>query len=297
MSQLLLKILAVIAMTIDHVGLVFGQKGWRLMPNGSMIFRDIGRLSFPLFAFCFAQGWHRTRDRKRYFKNLSIGALVSQIPFSMAFSVSNLQTETVTDTSVYFLWPYLLFAATAGWGYSYFASHTLYDRNLILVAMTALLPGLRLKIGGFCFLAKDINVFYTFLIAYFCLFALEKRACFGKIERMGILLMTPILWIAYGLPADYGTGLLGILLILGFSILSSKWEQIGFLILWSVLFYGVILQNFIYALSCSLAGICIGLYAPSKKNRFRYKYFFYGYYPLHLLALGIFNWMKFQSVI
>ena len=69
-----LKILAVIFMTIDHIGL-------HLFP-GVSIFRIIGRLSFPIFAFTFAEGCKYTKNRTRHFFVLAIFALLCQAVYT-----------------------------------------------------------------------------------------------------------------------------------------------------------------------------------------------------------------------
>ena len=54
----MLKIIAMLAMFIDHAGLL-------LFPR-YMIFRMIGRLAFPIFAFMIAEGCFYTKNRARY---------------------------------------------------------------------------------------------------------------------------------------------------------------------------------------------------------------------------------------
>ena len=54
-----LKIIALVAMTIDHVGVIF-------FPS-QIIWRIFGRLAFPLFAFFVAEGTKHTRNKLRYF--------------------------------------------------------------------------------------------------------------------------------------------------------------------------------------------------------------------------------------
>ena len=54
----LLKMLALITMTCDHVGL-------QLFPD-ILIFRIIGRLAMPIYAFMIAEGCRHTRNRKKY---------------------------------------------------------------------------------------------------------------------------------------------------------------------------------------------------------------------------------------
>lgn len=54
-----LKLIAAVAMLIDHVGYI-------LLPQ-YRILRYIGRLAFPVFAFMIAEGCHYTKNRLRYF--------------------------------------------------------------------------------------------------------------------------------------------------------------------------------------------------------------------------------------
>ena len=60
-----LKILALLAMTADHVGMI-------LLP-GWLFLRCIGRISMPIFAWMIAEGCRHTRSRSRYL--LGIGVL------------------------------------------------------------------------------------------------------------------------------------------------------------------------------------------------------------------------------
>lgn len=71
-----LKILAVIFMTIDHIGL-------HLFPSISL-FRIIGRLAFPIFAFTFAEGCKYTKNRTRHLFVLCLVALLCQIVYTFA---------------------------------------------------------------------------------------------------------------------------------------------------------------------------------------------------------------------
>ena len=77
MNRNVLKIIAVVTMIIDHVGL--------FLFNDNLICRFIGRFSFPLFAFFISEGMRYTRSRRRYALNLSIFAIITQIPFGLLF--------------------------------------------------------------------------------------------------------------------------------------------------------------------------------------------------------------------
>lgn len=75
MNQFQFKLLAALCMVIDHVGYVF-------FPDES-IWRMIGRLSFPLFAWLVVQGERYTRDVLSYLGRLLMMAVITQ-PFYMA---------------------------------------------------------------------------------------------------------------------------------------------------------------------------------------------------------------------
>ena len=72
LSGNMLKIIAALAMLCDHVGLLF-------FPSQD-IFRIIGRLAFPIFAFMIAEGCKYTRNRIRYFSMiLGLAALCQTV--------------------------------------------------------------------------------------------------------------------------------------------------------------------------------------------------------------------------
>lgn len=89
-----LKLFAMICMLIDHIAASLMIKG-----SGSedaeiigseplyVLMRLIGRLSFPIFIFLLVEGYSRTRSKLMYFIRLVIFALISEVPFDMAFWV------------------------------------------------------------------------------------------------------------------------------------------------------------------------------------------------------------------
>jgi hypothetical protein len=83
MPQLLtnyhIKLLAVLFMTIDHIGAV-------LYPD-TQILRTIGRFSFPLFCWLLVQGERHTRDVWKYALRLLVLGVLSQPIYMLTFDV------------------------------------------------------------------------------------------------------------------------------------------------------------------------------------------------------------------
>lgn len=68
-----LKILAIIAMTSDHVG--------KLLLPEIAILQIIGRLAFPIFAYMISEGCAHTRSRVKYFATMASMAFGMQIVY------------------------------------------------------------------------------------------------------------------------------------------------------------------------------------------------------------------------
>lgn len=91
-----LKIIAMIAMTADHVGL-------QLLPQFPIL-RIIGRLAMPIYAYMIAEGCRYTHDRKKYFLRLfSLGALCQVVYFIAMGSLymSILMTFSISVLLIY----------------------------------------------------------------------------------------------------------------------------------------------------------------------------------------------------
>ena len=66
-----LKIIALVTMTVDHVGAyLFPQIQW---------LRIVGRLAFPIFAYMIAEGCRHTRSMGKYLGTMALFALVCQM--------------------------------------------------------------------------------------------------------------------------------------------------------------------------------------------------------------------------
>ena len=70
-----LKIIAAISMVIDHTGVIF-------FPD-VLIFRIIGRLGLPIFAFMIAEGCRYTKNKLKYFLSLLILGTACQLVYDV----------------------------------------------------------------------------------------------------------------------------------------------------------------------------------------------------------------------
>ncbi|HOA80418.1 MAG TPA: TraX family protein [Defluviitaleaceae bacterium] len=194
-----LKLLAAIIMLIDHIGAV-------LFPE-IIILRIIGRISFPLFAYCLVVGFQYTSNIKKYALRLLLFSIVSQPIYVLVFNYS--------------------------W--------------------------------------SRLNIMPTLLMGLILLYCLREK----KWIIFGILI-TIVLFI------DFSYGIEGILLIILFYVFREK-KNLAIittsLLLLKPLFYGHI-QGFAVL---SIPFIFSNTNIKVKIN----KYFFYLFYPLHLLVLLI----------
>lgn len=198
-----LKWIAIITMLIDHIGAVlFPDMHWM---------RYVGRIAFPVFCFLLVEGFYHTANVKRYLFRLLLFALISEIPYNLAFY------------------------------------HTVWY-------------------------PEKQNVFFTLAIGLSLLWFWNRER--EPIFKAGLLVIA--MWLAEMLRTDYHG--YGVLLIVMFQIVRERNK------IWMILCGG---WNFLWKSTIQYAGILaiplIALYNGERGNSM--KYFFYVFYPLHLIIL------------
>ena len=197
-----LKLIAAFTMLVDHIGALFFP--------GAIIFRVIGRVSFPAFCFMTAEGCAHTKDMGAYLRRLFVFGVLSQIPYSL------------------------------------------------------------------CFGAK-LNVIFTLLVAVLIVGVFQRFN--GSVVSLVVSVLILVLCGSLGL--DYG--IFGVSLVLVFYFLRAN--RSASLAVSSGL---TLVQSAVSPFQASALLSCIPLVLYNgQRGKANLKYFFYIFYPVHLLVLGM----------
>ena len=93
-----IKMIAIVAMTVDHLTWLFFpgcQKIW-----GVMLLHVIGRLTAPIMWFFIAEGFHYTRNVKKYIGRLFAFAVISHFAYNFAGGIPFIPNGFFNMTSV-----------------------------------------------------------------------------------------------------------------------------------------------------------------------------------------------------
>lgn len=234
-----LKWFAVIAMFLDHVGVVLIKDGiWPRVTDAVLAgnsfnylptdytfwlysysaLRIIGRLSFPIYCFLLVEGFCHTKSKKNYAIRLGLFALLSEIPFDLAFH------HSVLDFS-------------------------------------------------------SQNVFFTLFIGFIVLIGIEhfkKTKPHNDIIPFALTFAGMVL--AFELNTDYSdVGVLIIAVLYAFRDNKKKACIAGALT-------SLLLAMYAYGIATPLAFLPVWFY-NGERGKQPPKWFFYGFYPAHLLLL------------
>ena len=179
-----LKIIALVSMTIDHIGKIF-------FPSMS-IFKILGRISFPIFAYMIAEGWKYTSNRIRYFSVIFSMGILYLFVYYVLFSLIYVNVFLVYSFSVLLIWtieyalkkkglhyvlPILLFACIVFMtSIEYVVPNSLFfvDYGLIGILLAVVIYFCSSKISKLCFLYLLLCVLSLIYggVQFFCLFSI-----------------------------------------------------------------------------------------------------------------------------
>ncbi len=261
----MIKWIALVSMFCDHFakiylsavlnGTVSGSGVWVAQHTDMLLslyqgLQYFGRLAFPLFVFLLVEGFYLTRNRWKYLRRIFLFGLVSEIPFDLGFRYGNL-TPSVGKL-VEFSYQNVMFT---------------------------------LAIGLFAMIVIDLF--------------LQKTAYGSAGMVIAVLIAFAFIWLGNTLEVDYhGYGVAAILIAYAVKTYAAKMRgadhtgqrqknaETGWRMLeMGLLIIPLILQstNEVWAL---LDVILIAFYY-GKKGKPMHKWFFYIFYPAHLLFLVV----------
>ena len=304
-----LKWIAIVTMLIDHIGaayvepLIFGEFGaypetffgidaWTFY----RILRSIGRVAFPIFIFLMVEGFFYTRNRKKYAIRLGVFCLISEIPFDLAFQPEDLaifrNLSSLNRDSFSYTYQNVFF--------------TLFIGFLTIWAMEAVKnyfaeKKLQLKPVGLCTPEgmelddEDLTPNADGLFPDTSDEA-EKDSPYGAPANSGqvlqsiceILLLGLVIFVgsalAYFLHTDYSC--MGVLAIVCCYVVKKKGGN------YAAMMAAPVIVLTLMSLTEALAAvdIVLVLFYRGNKGKNIGKYFFYAFYPAHLLVLGLIRW-------
>ena len=282
----MIKWLAVLLMIVDHIGYFLGF----LMPEPVVIgLRLIGRLSFPIFAYAIALGFLRTKNRTRYFLRMFLFACITQA--MLAVTAYFTHTGTFTNVMFTFSLAILMMAAAeflektsasllTGNSQSNATSNSkngnegktssspqveIYGHTISasLGSVLAIIL-IFLIIGVTTFFDPDYNIFGIFYVYIF--YIIQK-----KIRKPGLTLAEDRHALKVMIVSILGLNLAWALFNISFSSTAMYWILME---IFSVFSIGILLLD-----------------KPRKKPARWEKYFFYIFYPAHLVMLMLLKYL------
>ena len=244
MTSFAIKLIAILAMTVDHTAAIFGQEGlMSLFPSLTLtcsyhiinIMRGVGRIAFPLFAFQVAQSSRKTHSMTKYIGRLALLAVLTEPIFYASLS---LEAATVQG----------------------------FLKNLL---------GFNLN-----------NVFFTFTLAVSVIYIYQLLEAKKHRWILFIPAFAAGIFLCGYIGSDYGMP--GILLVVLMYLSKTKLHTCIVITVWSICVYlapGLLLYNVVDCLCAILSCVLICIYNGERGKSF--KWFFYIYYPTHLLILSL----------
>ena len=238
-----LKILAAILMVVDHIGVLF-------FPT-NILFRAIGRLSFPLFAFMIAESAKYTKNKLKHFLMMFGLALICQIVYFFfdngSLYMCILVTFSISTLCLYALefFKKKLFDTQAKW-------QEKVGTGIIFVLSV---------IGAYAF-CQALQVDYGFpgcMVAVFVnLFDFHQIPAPAKLKKLDCF------WVKL------------LCLFIGLLVLAAYTGN---------LYIQLGKPSWKYVQCLSFLAIIPLMFYSGEKGKWNMKYFFYLFYPLHLVLL------------
>lgn len=294
-----IKVVAIVTMLIDHTAAVFLE---RQMVNPDKLFvptweyytaigdidnimRGIGRIAFPLFIFLLIQGFIHTSNKYKYALRLGLFALISEVPFDMAFKNSTFDFSYQNVFFTLFLGFMVMLLIDLIYqkhippvlGYAGLILGSL-SSGLFIVMYLDMINTFEIKLAGSSFYFGALALAAVAVVAVEILVCMKKP--FEDLSKLAlsILVVSLAMWAAFYLKTDYSAA--GVLAIaIAYSLRKKP----------LACFLGAYITLVMFSSFFEVFAI-FGAFLVAKYNGERgksMKYFFYAFYPGHLLLIAL----------
>lgn len=234
-----IKIIAIVAMTIDHIAwAVFPGYPKEVLP---MVMHIVGRLTCPIMCYFIAEGYHYTRDINKYTLRLFLFAIVSHFAYIFA------STDYVDVKSfIPFYYGNVLNQTSVMWSLAW-------GLVMLRVVMSEKIQSNLLNVGLVVLICLVSFPSDWSCVAALCIMAIGANRGNFKAQMSWMILYVAIYSLVYFFALDKVYGLMQMAVVLSIPVIYLYNEKRG--------------KN-------------------PKMNKFM-KWFFYLYYPVHLLIIGV----------
>ena len=269
LSAFVLKIIACLLMTLDHIALLFipGEKDTYTL---YYVFRAIGKLSFPIFVFLATEGAYRTKNIYKYLLRLGVFGLIMDgfgFLFGNIYNIAPINNPMIGNAfSDMFLGVLAIYLLKRKDWFSFLA---------VLPIVVAVLSDIEISPSYGSLFKTDWG---TFSIVLFLSFYTAKEVASLVIKKKNTENPT-MNYEVFSLKYNKL-----------FEIIALITVELVFYLLWKINYTLPIIPNeFVPIGSYSvIASIILAFYNGNKGYQSKkIQYAFYCYYPLHILILGI----------
>lgn len=277
LSGMHLKIIALVSMLLDHVGAALILPGLQGVTGSGIylpdelirgvragffgtdvitynLLRYLGRTAFPLYAFLLVEGFFCTRSRLRYAARVAVFALISEVPFDLAFygrpfewCHQNTLFELLLGLFVLIALDKLLVRLVPG---------TSITQKTVLVSLSAGTVGISMYLAALCHFDYGWSGILAIVVIYVAGLLLPGSGSSADSSSCAALRARNVRILVFGISA---------------LILHNPLELLSLPAVIPIMFYN---------------GTRGGRALPRPLPLLR-KYFFYAFYPLHLLLLAL----------
>lgn len=280
MSASLLKIIALISMIVDHITV--------FIEDSSVIYLDytfieygraIGRVALPIFAYFIVVGFEKTKNLRKYITRIHLIAIVSQIPFILAFYYFEISPNNLypLENTIYFE----VFVMILTYYYIVRAQQFEFS-DLIVIGAYILIP-----LFVYCVPESSLNIFYEFGASLIILVLLRDiKLAFDFRNYVRLLILALLVYINFSFMIKYVNYGDSAILLIGYLYVLRREKLISSIVIfvWGYIKYSFSMPAVVFVL---IAAILLYFYNGKKGKDL--KYLFYIAYPLHILLIAIYN--------